>query len=183
MVGRQLRKHVKRAVDRMEITGTDTSMSALAAVKRQQLDEPGRPQIYKNYFVLDLADTTSAIVEGFKVNPFHLVIISRALGPGPRDVSLEVFNAAVECLRVGCHIVITIEERNLSNQRLVDKSGGLAMPWGKFVKKLERAAMGLGSAWNDEWNCLRVVVQWKYVHRLSVKGLRIWYTAVIFEKV
>lgn len=100
-VGQQLRKHVKRAVDRMEITGTDTSMNTLAAVKRQQLDEPGRPQIYNNYFVLDLADTTSAIVEGFKVNPFHLVIISRALGPGPRDVSLEVFNAAVECLLVG----------------------------------------------------------------------------------
>jgi hypothetical protein len=167
----------------MEITGTDTSMNALAAVKRHQWDEPGRPQIYNDYFVLDLTDTTSAIVKRFKANPFHLVIISRALGPGPRDVSLEVFNAAVECLGAGSHIVIVIEERNLSNQRLVDKAGGLAKPWGKLVKKLERAAMGLDLAWNDEWDCLRVVVQWKYVHRLSVKGLRIWYTAVVFEKV
>ena len=43
--------------------------------------------------------------------------------------------------------------------------------------------MGLGSTWDDEWTDLRVVLQNKNVHRLSMKGKRIWYTAVVFEKV
>ena len=109
------------------------------------------------------------------------MIISQILGPGPHEVSLDVFDAAFECLLDGSHIVIMIEEQNILNRRLVDKTGSLAKPWRKFVNKLEKAAMGLGSTWDDEWVDFRVVLQNKYVHRLSVKGNMIWCTAVAFE--
>ena len=80
--------------------------------------------------MLDLADATSPIVKGFNANPFHIVIISQVLGPGPYDVSLDVFDAAFECLLDGSHIVVMMEEQNILNRRVVDKTGSLAKPLG-----------------------------------------------------
>lgn len=142
------------------LVGTDILSEACDAAMRD------RPGLYDKYVVADLLDENQR--QKFGKNPFDVMIICAALGPGWGDMPVEALLGALELVAKGGLVATTVNERWLGAE---DKTA-----WGQFTALLN----GRGSG---AWSQLRELQRKRYQHRKDVKGEWIWYIGLVFEKV
>ena len=107
-------------------------------------------------------------------------MICEALGPGPWDVHLEVFNTAVQLVARGGHIIIVVSEKymeDLARNAIVTRD----RRWKEFLAELDRGLRKKGEI-RGLWAYLKIVEQTMYKHRLNVQDGWIRYRAIVSEK-
>ena len=149
MVGEQL-----KAMGAGSVVGVDIIQAAAEATDRD------RPDVYEDFFVLDLTDIPQDALEDLKGRRFNCMTTVAALGFG--DIPPDAFAAAFNLVEDGGHVAFTIKEDFVAH---ADDSGfsGLirdALNDGTLVLKRDR----------------------HYRHRLSVTGEPLHYVAMIAEK-
>ena len=149
MVGEQL-----KAMGAGSVVGVDIIQAAAEATDRD------RPDVYEDFFVLDLTDIPQDALEDLKGRRFNCMTTVAALGFG--DIPPDAFAAAFNLVEDGGHVAFTIKEDFVAH---ADDSGfsGLirdALNDGTLVLKRDR----------------------HYRHRLSVTGEPLHYVAIIAEK-
>lgn len=149
----QLGERVRRLV------GTDILPEAHDAAMRD------RPNVYDQYVVADLLDERQ--MELFGKKKFDLMITCAALGPGWNDMPVQALLGALAMVNEGGLVAITV---NVCWLGIADET-----PWGQFIAMLE------GKGFKD-WGHLKEVQRKLYKHRLDVRGMWIWYMAIVFEK-
>lgn len=142
------------------LVGTDILSEAYDAAIRD------RPSLYDKYVVADLLDEKQR--QQFGKNPFDIMILCAALGPGWGDMPVEAFSGALELVATGGLVATTVNERWLKAE---DQTA-----WGQFAALLDGRSSGA-------WSQLRELQRKRYQHRKDVKGEWIWYIGLVFEKI
>ena len=149
MVGEQL-----AAMKAGSVVGVDIIQAAAEATDRD------RPDIYEDYFVLDLTDIPEDALEDLQGRGFNCMTTVAALGFG--DIPPAAFTAAFNLVEDGGHVAFNIKEDFMAH---ADDSGFSA---------LIRDALKDGT--------IEVARDRNYRHRLSVTGEPLNYLAVIAKK-
>lgn len=149
MVGEQL-----KAIGAGSAVGVDILQAAAEATDRD------RPDVYDDYFVLDLTDIPQDALEELQGRRFNCMTTVAALGFG--DIPPDAFAAAFDLIEDGGHVAFTIKEDFMAH---ADDSG---------FSGLIRDALNDGT--------LVVERERRYQHRLSVTGDPLHYLAMVAGK-
>ncbi len=149
MVGEQL-----RAMGAGSVVGVDIIQAAAEATDRD------RPDVYEDFFVLDLTDIPPDALEDLQGHRFNCMTTVAALGFG--DIPPDAFAAAFNLIEDGGHVAFTIKEDFMAH---ADDSG---------FSGLIRDALNDGT--------LVVERERRYQHRLSVTGEPLHYLAMVAGK-
>ena len=149
MVGEELRRI---GVD--TVVGADIIEEAAAAAERD------RPEVYDEYFVVDLTDIPADEGERLEEYSFNCLTTVAALGFG--DIPPDAFAAAYNLCEVGSLVAFNIKERFIKGS---DGSG--------FSQLIEEAL---------EDGSMTLLEERRYRHRLSVAGEPLHYMALLVSK-
>lgn len=136
------------------IVGVDVIDEARQAALRD------RPEVYENYFVVDLATAEERIMKKLKAYDFNAMVSVAALGFG--HIPPESFINAFNLVEPGGWVAFNLRDKFLTER---DESG--------FRQTMDWLADGY-IEFKDEKT---------YVHRLSVSGEPIYYTARVGRKI
>lgn len=119
-----------------------------------------RPEVYEEYFVLDLTDPDPEALEGLRGRRFDCLACVAALGFG--DIPPAAFLAALELVQTPGLVAFNLKEDFLSSES----------PTGfdRLVRDLVRTGV------------LRVESYRRYAHRLSAAGEPLHYAAIVASK-
>ncbi len=141
------------ALDTETIVGVDIIDEAKKAVERD------RPEIYDDYYVMDLADPRKTDRARLQQWNFNALVTVAALGFG--DIPTQAFMNAFNLVEADSWIVFNIKDRFLHDD---DDTG-----YNEMLRKM------IG-------NKLKVYRKHHYCHRLSMAGEPLYYYAVIGRK-
>jgi SAM-dependent methyltransferase len=134
--------------------GIDICPEAAPAAQRD------RPGLYRDYVVADLTNLTDDAARRLDANKFNGLTCVAALGFG--DIPPEVFAAAFNLLEDGAWVAFTIKS--------------------EFVEKEEATDFALLTRSMIERDVLDLATRHKFVHRVSLEGAPLHYTAFIGRK-
>jgi predicted TPR repeat methyltransferase len=149
MVGEEL-----KAMGASTLVGVDIIEAAAGATARD------RPDVYDDYFVLDLTDIPADTLEDLRGRRFNCMTTVAALGFG--DMPPDAFAAAFNLVEDGGHVAFNIKEDFMTDE---DASG--------FSGLIRRAL---------EDGTLELEHDRRYQHRLSVTGEPLHYLAMVAGK-
>lgn len=149
MVGDEL---YARQVQR--IVGIDLIREAKEAASRD------RPEVYHNYFVVDLTDLPKEVEEYLRGQRFNCLITVAALGFN--DVPPAAFTKALDLVETRSWVALTIKEDFLREQ---DDSG-----FATLIRQLSR----------DE--IIQIQAYRRFRHRFSITGEPLFYIAMVARK-
>ncbi|MCA9282117.1 MAG: methyltransferase domain-containing protein [Phycisphaeraceae bacterium] len=144
-----------RAIGAEHIVGIDIIPEAATATARD------RPGVYDAYHVADLTDLDTATDAELAQDRFNCLTTVAALGFG--DIPPLAFMTAYEHIRTGGWLAFNIKEDSLEG---ADDTG-----FSRFIRGLIDAG------------AIRMHAYRRYCHRLSVTGDRLFYVAMIAQKV
>ncbi|WP_419655799.1 hypothetical protein Dvar_49000 [Desulfosarcina variabilis str. Montpellier] len=144
---------LREAVDTEAIVGIDIIKEAKKAVKRD------RPEIYDDYYVMDLSQPESHDEEKLNNWNFNALVTVAALGFG--DIPTQAFINAFNLVNNNSWVVFNIKDRFFSED---DETG---------YNEILQDMIG---------NNLKVYKKHHYCHRLSMAGEPLYYYAVVGRK-
>ena len=158
-VGAELRDQLGKSPGIKHLVRTDLLESARLATIRDR-----KPYPYDDYVVANLLDTDTRVQ--WQKNPFNVVTVCAALGPGEGDLPLQVLDAVVNFLKEDGFLVFTV-------------NSGVECCSGRYKFFLDSLKKMDGDTY---WPSLRKIDTLVYNHRLSVKGDWIEYAALVYQK-
>lgn len=161
-VGAELRNQLGEYPGIESLIGTDLLDSARVATLRDRKPDP-----YSDFVVADVLDSDQPSIKQWRKEPFDVVTVCAALGPGEGDLPLEVLDAAITFLNKDGLLVFTVNE------------GQKQSCCGRYTEFLD----SLREEGKTHWGSMIKIDRLAYKHRLSVRGDWIEYTALVYEKV
>ena len=146
-------EHLKDSLDCQTVVGVDIIEEARQAAKRD------RPDLYDDYYVMDLSSPTKADEKSISKWQFNALVTVAALGFG--DIPTQAFINAYNMVDEGSWVAFNIRDKFLKE----DDDTGYAETIHKMVSE-----------------SLNVYRQHHYCHRLSMSGEPIHYYAIIGRK-
>ena len=134
-----------------KIVGIDILKEAQLAAER---DQPG---IYSDYLVCNLVNTHPEVLKTLKNHRFNCLVTASALGFG--DIPPNVFKAAFNLINNGGIIAFNIKD--------------------KFIEQNDQSGFFISITDMIEENCISILQREQYIHRLSIDGRTLYYTAFI----
>jgi predicted TPR repeat methyltransferase len=149
----QVGERLRQELDCESVVGLDIIPEAQAAAVRE------RPDVYDDYYVVDLTDPTEQVRETLSQWDFNALVTVAALGFG--DIGTRAFANAYNLLTDGAWVAFNIKDRFLSD---ADDSG-----FSQTIKKMAEDGFEL-------------LESRRYRHRFSLAGQPLHYHVIVGRK-
>ena len=140
--------------DAESIVGIDIIDEAKTATQRD------RPGLYDDYFVADLTDLPESVEEPIRERKLNCLTTVAALGFG--DIPPQAFIKALDLIETPAWVAFNIKESFLQER---DDTG-----FCRLIRQLSREQI------------IQPRAYWRYCHRLSITGEKLYYVAMIARK-